>query len=91
MTFPRAGQLAGLLPRSIPDLQAWPTAMDGQVRQALAAGDEAAGRTAGQPDDIAVSKNLLSVGRTGDAATGDDDEYDVEVRLGMGVHTMTGR
>ena len=65
--------------------------MNGQVGQSVGAGGDVAGRAAGQPDDVAAGKNLLTVRRTDDAATGDDDEYDVEIRLGVGVHALTGR
>jgi hypothetical protein len=43
--------------------------MDGQVGQSVDACGDVAGRAAGQPDDVAAGKNLLTVGRTDDAAT----------------------
>lgn len=65
--------------------------MDGQVGQAVLAGGDVAGRTVGQPDNVAVGKFLLTVGCTDDAAARDDNEYDVEIRLGVRVHALPGR
>lgn len=65
--------------------------MDGQVGQTAVAGRDVAGRATGQPDNVAVGKSLLSVGCSDGAATRDDDEYYVEIRLGVGVHALPGR
>ena len=64
--------------------------MDGQIGQAVVARGDTPGRAVGQPDNVAVSKNLLPAGCTDGAATRDDDEYDVEIRLGVGVHALPG-
>src|SRR5215218_4423734 len=80
-----------LLTGALPDLQTRTATMDGQVGQAVVAGGDVAGRAAGQPDNVAVGNSLLSVRCSDCAATGDDDEYDVQVRLGVGVHALTGR
>lgn len=64
--------------------------MDGQVRQAGVAGGDVAGRAAGQPDNVAVGKSLLSVRCSDGAATSDDNDDHVEVRFGVGVHALPG-
>lgn len=65
--------------------------MNSQVGQSVLAGGDAAGRAAGQPDKVAIGKRLVAVRSTHDTTTRDDDEHDVEIRLGMGAHALPGR